>query len=524
MYPDKPGFGRRGLVAAVVTLAGVAGAAAGGPALVMHLAAKQGVSVARAGWCRTGLCLHQVEAQRLRELTVAHVAVDWDRTVRLVGVEVSARGGPGGGAPAGDAGGDAGGDAAAAGALDWVRRVTVEDLRVRDLPLPSLSGEVYPQRHLRGDEFTLDGSVVETSMETPYGRIRLKADPAGGPGGPGGLPALRIEAEAAVLTAPEALLGEEFALHDVHAVGEYRNGTWSGTVGCGDLRVPAVVDVRASTVTATLDAVPMATLFRALAAAVPEGARAHILGTVSGTVTLHADGAVSTHVTSPSLDGFRVAGLVGDELRDRFTYAMLDATGEPSSRTTGPSIPGWTSLERIGPSLPAAVIAAEDATFSSHPGYDLQSMVDAAGENADLGKVRRGGSTLTQQLAKNLYLDGSRTYTRKLRELLYAVNLEGALGKREILETYLNIVEFGPGIYGCTMAADRYFLKSPSGLLPEEAAWLASILPSPRPAFHQQYERDRPNTARVRGILDNMVTLPLNDREAAKQRAIHFVH
>lgn len=510
-------------MAAVAGLVAVVGAAVCGPAVVVRLAADHGVSVARAGWCQTGLCLHELEAVGLHGLTVAHVAVDWDRTVRLVGVEVSARG-----SGQGDGVGDGVGSGTDGAALfDWVRRVTVEDLRVRDMPLPSLSGEVYPERHLRGEQFTLEGSVAEASVETPFGRVHLKVEPAGASAasGAGGLAALRIEADTAVLRAPESLLGEELALYDVHAVGEYRDGIWSGTVGSADLDLPAVVDVSATTATVTLDAVPLASLFATLAAAVPEGARGHILGTASGVValTMHADGGVTTNVTDPVIRGFRVSGLVGDALRDSFTYATLDGDGSPSSRTTGPSVPGWTPLDRIGPMLPAAVIAAEDATFSSHPGYDLQSMVDAAGENAELGKVRRGGSTLTQQLAKNLYLDGTRTYIRKLRELLYAVDLEGALGKRGILETYLNVVEFGPGLYGCAAAADRYFLKSPSGLLPEEAAWLASILPSPRSAFRQQYERDRPNMARVQGILDNMVTLPLQDREAAKRRTLHFV-
>ena len=137
--------------------------------------------------------------------------------------------------------------------------------------------------------------------------------------------------------------------------------------------------------------------------------------------------------------------------------------------------------------------------------------------------MHRGGSTLTQQLAKNLFLDGSRTYVRKLRELLYAVELERDLGKAGILETYLNVVEFGPGVYGAGAAADRYFLKAPAGLLPEEAAWLASILPSPTSAWTQQYQRDRPNMVKVRAILDNMVLLPKDQREAAKARALHFV-
>jgi len=137
--------------------------------------------------------------------------------------------------------------------------------------------------------------------------------------------------------------------------------------------------------------------------------------------------------------------------------------------------------------------------------------------------VWRGGSTLTPQLAKNLFLDGTRTYARKARELLYAVEMERELGKQRILELYLNVVEWGPGIYGARRAADAYFLKSPAGLLPEEAAWLASILPSPRSGWTDQYLRDRPNLGRVGQILDQMADLDPDARAAAKGRRVRFV-
>lgn len=496
-----------------IGVAGLGGGIAAAPAVGVAFAGRHGVTIERAGWCSTGMCLHGIRAPALYGLRAAHMAVDWDRSVRLVDVQVSR-----------DSAGAAGQSASSgtpAAWTGWLRRVTVQDLRVDETPLPALSGEVYPERHLIGEQVSVEGDVADANLDTPYGRVHLRVEPARGDA-PG---ALSVAADARALAVPASVLGEPLTVPEVYATGVYADGVWTGRVGARALDVPTVVDIRGASVTLTLTNAPIADVYAVIGDVVPEARRAHVLGSFTGVVSLglHADGTVSVALASPGVQAFRVEGLVSDDLRDAFTYATEDAAGSPSSRTAGPALAGWLPLARIGPTLPAAVIAAEDATFYTHRGFDLQSMVDAATENAERGEVHRGGSTITQQLAKNLYLDGTRSYVRKLRELLYAVNLEGRLGKQGILETYLNIVEFGPGIYGCEAAADRYFLKSPAGLLPEEAAWLASILPSPTSAWTQQYQRDRPNMARVRGILDNMLTLPEGEREAAKQRVIHFV-
>ncbi|MFN7134900.1 MAG: biosynthetic peptidoglycan transglycosylase, partial [Myxococcales bacterium] len=177
----------------------------------------------------------------------------------------------------------------------------------------------------------------------------------------------------------------------------------------------------------------------------------------------------------------------------------------------------------MGPWLPAAVIAAEDAGFRAHPGYDLGGMQEAAAKNEAEGGIVRGGSTLTQQLAKNLFLDGTRSYARKLRELLYAVEMERELGKPRILELYLNVVEFGPGLRGARAAADTYFLKAPAGLLPEEAAWLASILRFPKTAYERQYRAGKVDASRVRWILENLRGVPEDARTAALERPVRLV-
>ena len=121
----------------------------------------------------------------------------------------------------------------------------------------------------------------------------------------------------------------------------------------------------------------------------------------------------------------------------------------------------WTPvpLERISPWLRRAVIVAEDARFYQHAGVDWNAVREAAGKNWDRGKIRIGASTITQQLAKNLYLSPSRTPWRKFRELVITRRLESTLSKARILELYLNVVEFGPRTYGAEAASRRYFGK-----------------------------------------------------------------
>jgi monofunctional biosynthetic peptidoglycan transglycosylase len=137
-------------------------------------------------------------------------------------------------------------------------------------------------------------------------------------------------------------------------------------------------------------------------------------------------------------------------------------------------------MSRISPSLQRAVVAAEDARFWSHDGVDWQAIRTAARRDWDRGKISHGGSTITQQLAKNLYLSPARTPWRKLREWAIARRLEKELPKRRILELYLNVVEFGPRTFGAEAAARRYFDKPASALAPSEAATLAAMIPSPR--------------------------------------------
>ncbi|HEY8371008.1 MAG TPA: monofunctional biosynthetic peptidoglycan transglycosylase [Thermodesulfobacteriota bacterium] len=141
--------------------------------------------------------------------------------------------------------------------------------------------------------------------------------------------------------------------------------------------------------------------------------------------------------------------------------------------------PVWTPLDRIDPKLRWAVIAAEDANFWRHGGIDWDATVAAARYNLEVGRYAVGGSTLTQQLAKNLFLSREKTLLRKAREAILAWRLERALTKRRILELYLNVAEWGDGIFGAEAAARHHLGHSAARMTWGEAATLAAILPSP---------------------------------------------
>lgn len=144
----------------------------------------------------------------------------------------------------------------------------------------------------------------------------------------------------------------------------------------------------------------------------------------------------------------------------------------------------WRSLDRISPHLVDAVIAAEDARFCEHRGFDMKAIEKALDHNAQTsqngGRRVRGGSTISQQTAKNVFLWPSRDWIRKGLEAGYTVLIETVWGKRRIVEVYVNVAEWAPGVYGAQAASRHWFGKDADALTPREAARLAAILPSPR--------------------------------------------
>jgi monofunctional glycosyltransferase len=164
------------------------------------------------------------------------------------------------------------------------------------------------------------------------------------------------------------------------------------------------------------------------------------------------------------------------------TTAFMELRGR-EARAAGKA-PGrqhrWVPYHRISEQLKRAVLVAEDDAFWQHDGIDLEQILKAREYNIQQGRVVRGASTITQQLAKNLYLSPSRNYVRKLRELLITRRLEAELSKRRILELYLNVIEWGDGIWGAEAASRAYFRRSAATITAPEAALLAGAIINPR--------------------------------------------
>ncbi|HJV88114.1 MAG TPA: monofunctional biosynthetic peptidoglycan transglycosylase [Noviherbaspirillum sp.] len=140
----------------------------------------------------------------------------------------------------------------------------------------------------------------------------------------------------------------------------------------------------------------------------------------------------------------------------------------------------WVPYNRISSNLKRAIIASEDSRFSEHEGVDWEAMEKAYEKNTRKGKVVAGGSTITQQLAKNLFLSGERSYARKAQEVVITYMLEYMMDKERIFEIYLNVVEWGVGVFGAEAAAQHYYGVSAANLSAPQAARLAVMLPKPR--------------------------------------------
>lgn len=139
----------------------------------------------------------------------------------------------------------------------------------------------------------------------------------------------------------------------------------------------------------------------------------------------------------------------------------------------------WIPYEKISPNIKKAVIAAEDAKFLSHEGFDWDAIQNAFEKNLKKGRIVAGGSTISQQLAKNLFLSKSRNPLRKIEEAVITFMIEKLMSKRRILEIYLNVIEWGRGIFGVEAASQAYFRCSSSQISSVQAAMLAAIIPNP---------------------------------------------
>lgn len=203
-------------------------------------------------------------------------------------------------------------------------------------------------------------------------------------------------------------------------------------------------------------------------------------------------------------------------VRAPFLHRVVEPDGSVFEMTTGPGTGNWVSIHGVSPYFVHAVLAHEDAGFFRHGGFAPWAIRDALLRNLREGRYVVGASTITMQLAKNLFLHREKTLARKVQEVLLTWWLESSLEKREILELYLNVIEYGPGIYGIRNAAWHYFARDPEELSPAEAAFLATILPAPK-RFHASYDEGALGVRmgnRVRRFLRHMGARGRLDEEA----------
>lgn len=177
-----------------------------------------------------------------------------------------------------------------------------------------------------------------------------------------------------------------------------------------------------------------------------------------------------------------------ERFQEPFRHRAVEPDDTVFQMRTGPGTENWVAFEDISPFVVPAVISHEDGGFFEHDGFAPWAIRDALVRNLQEGRYVVGASTISMQLAKNLYLQREKTLARKVQEVILTWWLENALTKEQILELYLNVIEYGPGVYGLRNAAAYYFGREPSELSPAESAYLACMLPSPK-RYHASYER-----------------------------------
>jgi hypothetical protein len=281
---------------------------------------------------------------------------------------------------------------------------------------------------------------------------------------------------------------------------------YEGSLQLGAGAAPLVLPWRAElkadglTVRTELAATPLAQALAPFAAALPELATARVDGHIALELDarIDADGLRFTRIV-PRLRDVGVTGL-GTEM-----LLAADPGQRCRPQPAGGRIEGW---------IQNAVIAAEDARFAEHPGYELETWVKVWKHNQQQPDALQGASTITQQLAKLLFTGDERSAARKLREWLYAVEMERTLGKGRILQLYLAVLPWGDGICGAEAAARHHLGKPVNRLKPREAAWLASLLINPDLQLRQWAHADQAARERAAGVLEGMRRLPRERRES----------
>jgi hypothetical protein len=375
----------------------------------------------------------------------------------------------------------------------WTTRITLLGTHV-DLNVPGLMRLATAP----GIAHLLDGRSVDTRA----GRIAFRREGA----------TLVARCAPCRLQHP-ALAAEALHLAKLELALARRDATVSGWIGSGAVRIDYRAEIATDRVRVRwlLPRTDIGDAVRILESIIPEARWGRFDGAIeaSGTLTLPQ----ATSSTQFHIDQLQVADLGTEALQfGVFTVSCRQLDGTPRRQSSGDGASTWIALEKLGPYLSAAVIAAEDQRFHEHGGYDDEELA-ALLARVDADGPPRGASTLTQQLARTLFTGGERTAARKLREFLYAVEMERTLGKARILELYLNTVDWGPGVCGARAAARTYFGKPPSRLTPIEAAWLAGILRQPHAAYANEWRARAPQRERAEAVVLQMRDFPRRDRQ-----------
>ena len=319
---------------------------------------------------------------------------------------------------------------------------------------------------------------------------------------------------------------------DLHVTGSFRSGAAAGTASLLAHRGAAL----SATVELTLEPAPCAELL----ASVPRAMRAPLEGlTLSGELggalritvdTSAALGEGADLVIDSGEPAGRCRVLAEPPAADVTSLLELREHTFPdgSRAVVGPGVGSWTQLRQLPAHVDGAFVAAEDARFLAHDGFDVAQIARSLEIDLREGRLARGGSTISQQLVKNAFLDGKRSAARKLSEAVLTWRLEARLSKREILERYLNIIELGPSIFGLAAAAQHWFGVSPGQLTVRQAAFLAALTPEPTTMTRRIRAAgalDRASAARVETVLRAMKRHGLIDQadlELARRAELGF--
>ena len=240
-------------------------------------------------------------------------------------------------------------------------------------------------------------------------------------------------------------------------------------------------------------------------------------GQIGGRVVAHVDSRdlEATTLTIDIADGcrFETAPGLADVRRFEgpFRHRVVEPEGPPFEMETGPGTANWVPIRDVSPFFVHAVLGHEDGGFFRHHGFSTGSIEQALVRNLRTGRYAYGASTITMQLVKNVFLHREKTLARKVQEVLLTWWVESVMSKERILELYLNVIEYGPGVYGIRNAAEHYFGCTPGDLDPAQAAYLASILPNPK-AYHSYWVEDAVPERFARRVARFLETLGARDR------------